>query len=89
MVATIIHKVIWLGLGDWMLSHERTKVRVDSQVFTKVIDRKSANLEEAIGLKWKMVLPFLFFYFLAAPTACGSSQARDQTQATAVTTPDP
>ena len=32
---------------------------------------------------------FSFFFFLATPMAFGSSQARDQTQATAVTTPDP
>ena len=38
---------------------------------------------------------FFFFFFLAAPTACRSSSARDQTQAravtraTAVTMPDP
>ena len=30
-----------------------------------------------------------FFSFLVVPTACGSSWARDQTQAPAVTTPDP
>ena len=32
---------------------------------------------------------FSFFLFLTAPVACRISQARDQTQATAVTTPDP
>ena len=38
---------------------------------------------------------FLFFYFLAAPIACGSSQARDRTctltviQASAAVMPDP
>ena len=46
----------------------------------------------------QLLCPFLFFilfYFLAAPTACGTSWARDQTQATAatqataVTKPDP
>ena len=30
-----------------------------------------------------------FFFFLATPEACGDSQARDQTSATAVTPPDP
>ena len=29
-----------------------------------------------------------FFFFLATPMACGSSQAKDQTCATAVTMPD-
>ena len=32
---------------------------------------------------------FPFFFFLATPLACRSSWARDQTQAMAVTTPDP
>ena len=32
---------------------------------------------------------FLVTYILATPMACGSSQARDGTQATAVTVPDP
>lgn len=30
-----------------------------------------------------------FFFFLAGPTACGNSLARDQTPTTAVTMPDP
>ena len=47
---------------------------------------------------FKLIYNYFYFYFiylLAAPTACGSFWARDQThtttviRATAVTTPDP
>ena len=31
----------------------------------------------------------VYFFFLAMPVACRSAWARDQTHATAVTTPDP
>ena len=34
-------------------------------------------------------LTILFIYFLASPTARGSSQARDRTGTTVMTTPDP
>ena len=45
--------------------------------------------------KFRNLFNFFFFFFLAKPTAYGSSWARDQTndiaatQATAVTMPDP
>ena len=36
-----------------------------------------------------LFLPYLFFFFFTSPSACRSSQARDQTYATAVTTLGP
>ena len=45
--------------------------------------------QSSVSLNSKIGTFFFFFFFLPVPVSCRSSQARDQTQATAVTVPDP
>ena len=63
---------------------------VDKQLFRYVSCCASLCTLFSSHISYNIRFAFvLIIFFLAVPEACGNSQARDQTHATAVTTPDP
>lgn len=50
---------------------------------------QDSKIKDAIDELQYISFLFFFFFFSAMPPACRTSQERDQTRATAMTTPDP
>ena len=99
------HCLIWLleereilkGLVDPKITTSKSFFLIGLTPFYGIPSQVGSQAHEAPA--WtsttKPHLPYYYYYFLATPASCGSSQARDWTHATgakqaaAVTTPEP
>ena len=79
-------KIIWMHYC-YCLDVSTTEIRLTKMKALSVPALFSISLSECC--QHCVQLLFTYVFILAAPTACGSSWARNQTHATAVTMPDP
>ena len=79
------------AFGKWLRNRQLLPPSPHLYIYTHIIHVYSGRNMIHFPYKrcQKKILSFSSFFFLAAPRARGSSQARDQIQATAVTMPNP